>query len=110
MLGWICEKMATLKSDPGGGRFSASNSTTVGNGTSACNDLCALGENCSTVVGNGSWDNTHTFNLSSRGKRLSEEPSTLVQRTQRMGGSSGGWGPTPFRLSPHNVECKKGEG
>jgi hypothetical protein len=21
----------------------------------------------------------------------------------------GGWGPTPSRFSPHNVECKKGE-
>ncbi len=22
----------------------------------------------------------------------------------------GGWGPTPSKFSPHNVECKKGEG
>jgi hypothetical protein len=44
------------------------------------------------------------------GKRLGGKPSTLVQHAQRTGGSLGGWGPTPFMFSPHNVECEKGEG
>jgi len=43
MLGWICEKMATLEPTPRGGRFSASGSITAGNDTSTCNDSCALG-------------------------------------------------------------------
>jgi len=43
MLGWICEKMATPKSTPKGGRFSASDSITIGNGASAYNNPCALG-------------------------------------------------------------------
>ncbi len=110
MLGWIHEKMAILELTLGGGRFFASGSTTAGNGTSACSNACAPGMDYSTAVGNDSWDNAHTSDLSSRGKRLGEEPSTLVQRAQRTGGSSGGWGPTPFRSSPHNVECNKGEG
>jgi len=90
MLGWICEKMAIQESTLGGGRFSASNSTIVRNGASTYNDSCAPGENYSTVVGNGSSDNTHTFDLSTRDERLGGEPSTLVQRAQHMGGSSDG--------------------
>jgi len=38
----------------GGGKFSASNSITVGNGTSACNDPCAPGRDYSIAVGNSS--------------------------------------------------------
>jgi hypothetical protein len=114
MLGWICEKMATLESAPGGGMFFTSDSTIVGNGASAYNDPFVPGGDCSTVVGiaigNGSWDNAHTSDSSSKGKRLGGKPSTLVQRARHTGGSSGGWGPTPFRFFPHNVECKKGEG
>jgi hypothetical protein len=53
MLDWIHEKMATLKSAPGGGRFFASGSTTAGNGTSACNDLCTPGGDYSIAVRNG---------------------------------------------------------
>jgi hypothetical protein len=41
---------------------------------------------------------------------LGGEPNTLLQHAQHTSGSSRGWGPTPFRFSPHNVECKKGEG
>jgi hypothetical protein len=87
MLGWIREKMAIQKSAPGGGRFFASNSTVVGNGALACNNPCSIGEDCSTVIGNGSWDNAHTSDLSSKGERLGGEPSTLVQRAQRMVGA-----------------------
>jgi len=78
MLGWICEKMATPKSTLGGGMFYAFGSTTVGNGVSACNNLCAPSEDYSTVAKNGSWDNTHTFNPFSKGKRLGGEPNTQV--------------------------------
>ncbi len=78
MLGRICEKMAIPELARGSGKFSAFGSTTAGNGAST-------------------W-----------GKRLGRKLSTLVQRAQHMGGSSGGWGPTPFRFPPHNVECKKG--
>jgi hypothetical protein len=99
--------MATPESAPRGGRFSTSGSTTVGNGALICNDLCVRGEDCSTIVGNGSWDNAHTSDPSSKGKRSGGKPSTLVQHRQCTGGSSGGWGPTPIRFSPHNVECKK---
>ncbi len=80
MLGSIREKMVTLESAPKGGRFSASGSTTTRNGTSACNDPCTPRGDCSTSIKNGSWDNAHTSNLSSRGKTLSKEPNTLVQR------------------------------
>jgi hypothetical protein len=90
MLGWIREKMATLELAPRGGKFFVFDSTTIGNDTSACNNPCALGGDCSTATGNGSWDNTHTSNPFSRGKRLGEEPSTLVQRAQRTNGSSDG--------------------
>jgi len=41
MLGWIREKMVTPKSALRGGRFSTFGSITVGNDTSAYNDLCA---------------------------------------------------------------------
>jgi hypothetical protein len=51
MLGWICEKMATLESTLGGGRLSAFGSTTVGNGASSYNDSCVPGEHCSTTLG-----------------------------------------------------------
>ncbi len=82
--------MATPKSAPGGGRFSAFGSTTVGNGALTYNDLCILSRDYSTTIGNDSWDNGHTSDLCSRGKRLDEEPLTLVQRAQRTGGSSNG--------------------
>jgi hypothetical protein len=90
MLGWIREKMATPESAPRGGRFSTSGSTIVGNDASACNDSCALGEDCSTIVGNDSWYDAHTSDLSNMGKRLGGEPSILVQCTQCTGGSSDG--------------------
>jgi len=54
MLGRIREKMATPESAPGGGRFSASDSTTVGNDALACSDSCAPIRDCSIVVGNDS--------------------------------------------------------
>jgi len=82
--------MAIQESAPGGGRFSTSSSTTVGNGTSACNDLCALGKDYPTVVRNDSWDNAHTSDPSNMGERLDEEPNTLVQLTQHTVGSSNG--------------------
>jgi hypothetical protein len=72
--------MVIPESTLGGGKFSACGSTTVGNNTSAYNDSCAPGKDCSTVVWNGSWDNAHTFDSSSRGKRLGGKPSTLVHR------------------------------
>jgi hypothetical protein len=78
MLGWICEKMATQESTSGDGMFSAFGSTVAGNGASACRDLCTLGKDCSTAVGNGSWDNAHTSDLSSKGERLGRRPSALV--------------------------------
>jgi hypothetical protein len=90
MLGWIREKMATQESTLGGGKFSASSSTVARNGTLACNNLCALGEDYSIATRNGSWDNAHTSNSSNMGERLGGEPSTLVQRAQRMGGSLDG--------------------
>ncbi len=90
MLVWICEKMPTPELAPRGGRFSAFASTIAGNGALACNNLCALGGDCSTTAGNGSWDNTHTSDSSSRGKRLGGKPSTLVQHAQLTGGSSDG--------------------
>jgi hypothetical protein len=88
MLGWIREKMATLESAPRGGRFFTSSSTTVGNGTLACNNPCAPSRDCSIVVGKGSWDNVHTSDPSSKGKRLGGEPSTLVHCAQCTGGNS----------------------
>jgi hypothetical protein len=88
MLGWIHEKMATQKSTLGGGKFYTSGSTAVENNALACNDPCALGRGCSTAVGNGSWDNAHTSNPSSRGERLGGEPSILVQHTQHIRGNS----------------------
>jgi len=79
MLGWIREKMATPKpqevagflppaqeSAPRSGKFSASGSITTGNNTSACNDPCALGKDYSTAIGNNSWVNAHTSDLSSK--------------------------------------------
>jgi hypothetical protein len=110
MLGWIREKMVNPESGPRGGKFSAFGSTTVGNSTSTYSDPCTPCGDYSIATKNGSWDNAHTSDLSSRGKRLGGEPSTLVQHAQRMGGNFGAWGPTPFRFSPCNVECKKGEG
>jgi hypothetical protein len=90
MLGWIREKMATLESALGGGGFSTSGSTIVGNGTSTCSDSCVPSKDCLTVTGNNFWDNAHTFDPHNRGKRLGGEPSTLVQCTQHMGGSLDG--------------------
>jgi len=43
MLGWIREKLTPQTSAPGGGRFSASSSTIVGNDTSTYNNPCTLG-------------------------------------------------------------------
>jgi len=54
MLGRIREKMATPKSAPGGGRFSTSGSTIVGNDALICNDPCAPIGDCSIIAGNGS--------------------------------------------------------
>jgi hypothetical protein len=79
-----------LESAPVGGRFSAFGSTTTRNGTSAYNGPCALGGDYLTTAGNGYWDNAHTFDPSSRGKRLGEEPSTLVQHAQHTNGSIDG--------------------
>jgi len=78
MLGWIREKMAIPKSAPKGGRFFASSSIIIGNNTSTCNNLCAPYGDCSTATGNSSWDNAHTSDSFSRGKRLGEKPTTLV--------------------------------
>ncbi len=77
------------ESTPGGGRFSTFGSTIIGNDASTCNNLCTLGEDCSTAVGNDSWDNAHTSDLSSRGERSGIETSVLVQHTQRTGGEFG---------------------
>jgi hypothetical protein len=82
--------MATQELIPKGGRFFASDSTVAGNGSSACSDLCAPSGDCSTVVGNGSWDNTHKSDPFNKGERLGGEPNTLVQCAQRTGGSSYG--------------------
>jgi hypothetical protein len=103
-------KVGLRQSALGGDKLFAFGSTTVRNNMSTCNDLCAQGGDYSTAVGNNYWDNVHTSDPSSRGKRLGGEPSTLMQHAQRTSGSLGGWGRTPFRISPHNVECKKGEG
>ncbi len=106
--------------------FFAFDSTGIGNDVSTCCDLCVLGGDCSTVDKNNSQDNAHTFDLSSRGEKLGEQPITLVQCAQRTSGSldgsaghaitsvaswcqiynrrpnqSGGWGPTPSKFSPH---------
>jgi len=40
MLGWIREKMVIPESTPRGGKFSASDSITVGNDISAYNNPC----------------------------------------------------------------------
>jgi len=90
MLGWIREKMAILELAPRGGRFSTFGSITVGNGASIYNDPCAPSGDYLTTARNSSWDNTHTSDPSSRGKRLGGKPSTLVQHAQRTGGSSDG--------------------
>jgi hypothetical protein len=90
MLGWIHEKMATPKSAPRGGKFSVFGSTTIGKGASTWNNPCTLGKDCSTAVRNSSWDNAHTFDPFSKGKRLGKKPSTLVQHAQHIGGSLGG--------------------
>jgi hypothetical protein len=73
--------MATQELALRGGKFFASGSTTVGNHAWACNDPCVPGGDYPTAVGNGSWDNAHTSDRSSRGERLGREPSTLVQCT-----------------------------
>jgi hypothetical protein len=86
MLGWICEKMATQESAPGGGRFFVSGLIAAGNDTSACSDPCVPSRDCSIVVRNSSWDNAHTSDPSNLGERLGGEPSTLVQHAQPTGG------------------------
>ncbi len=90
ILGWIREKMAIPKSAPRGGKFSTSSSTTARNGTLACNDPCTISGDYSTTIGNGSWDNAHTSDLSSRGKRLGGEPNVLVLHAQCTSGNSNG--------------------
>jgi hypothetical protein len=82
--------MVTQESALGGDRFSAFNSTVIGNGASAYNNSCAPDGDCSTAAGNNFWDNAHTFDSSNRGERLGGEPNTLMQRAQRAGGSSNG--------------------
>jgi hypothetical protein len=79
--------MAIQKSAPRGGKFFVFGSTTARNSASACSDPCALGGDCSTAIGNDSWDNAYTFDLSRRGERLGGKPNTFVQRTQRTGGA-----------------------
>jgi hypothetical protein len=54
MLGWVREKMVIQESALGGGRFSASGSTIVGNDALACNGPCVIGGDYSTAIGNGS--------------------------------------------------------
>jgi hypothetical protein len=98
--------MVILKSAPRGGKFSTSSSTIVGNGALICNNLCVPGGDCLTVVGNSSYDNSHTSNSSNKGKRLGGKPSTLVQRAQRTGGSSIGYDPTPFKFSHTMLNVK----
>ncbi len=90
MLGLIFEKMVIQETTPRGGRFFASGSTATGNDALVCNDLCVPGKDCSIAIGNGSWDNAHTFDPFSMGERLGREPSTLVQRVQHTGGSLDG--------------------
>jgi hypothetical protein len=70
--------MATLESTLRGGMFYAFGSTTIGNDVSACKNMCAPSEDYSTVTRDSSWDNTHTFDLFNKGKRLGGELSTLV--------------------------------
>jgi hypothetical protein len=82
--------MVAPESASGDARFSASSSTTAGNDTSTCNNPCSLGGDCSTTARNGSWDNAHTSDPSSKGKRLGGELSTLVQHAQCTGGSLDG--------------------
>jgi hypothetical protein len=82
--------MAIQELTPRGGRFFVFGSTVVGNGTSACNGLCATGEDFSIAAKNNYWDNAHTFDPSSRGERLGGKPSTLMQCAQRMGGNLNG--------------------
>jgi hypothetical protein len=67
--------------------FSTFGSTITGNDASTCSDMCALGKDCSTAVGNGYSDNAHTSNPSSRGERLGREQSVLVQHAQCTCGS-----------------------
>ncbi len=69
MLGYFREKMATQESAPGGGRFFAFGLIVAGNNALICSDSCALGEDCLIAVGNGSWGNAHTSDLSSKGER-----------------------------------------
>jgi hypothetical protein len=76
MLGWIREKMGILELAPRGGRFFTSGSTTTRNNALTCNDPCVPGGDYSTVARNGSWDNAHTSDLFSRGKRLGEKLNT----------------------------------
>jgi hypothetical protein len=71
MLGWIREKMDTPEPAPRGGKFSTSDSITAGNDTLACNDPCALGGDYRTIVGNSSWVNAHTFDLSHKASATS---------------------------------------
>jgi hypothetical protein len=82
--------MAIPESALGGGKFSTSGSTTVGNDVSTCNNPCVPGGDCSIVVRNSSKDNAYTSNPSSRGKRLGGKLNTLVEHAQRTGGSSRG--------------------
>ncbi len=71
MLGWIREKMATPKSAPGSGRFSAFGSITARNNILACNNPCTPSGDYSTAIGNSSWINAHTSDLSSKASAVS---------------------------------------
>jgi hypothetical protein len=70
--------MATQESAPRGGRFFAFGSTITKNDALVCNDLCAPGRDYLITYRNGSWDNAHTSNPSSKGERLGGKLSTLV--------------------------------
>jgi hypothetical protein len=87
MLGWIREKMVIQKSTLGGGRFFASGPTAIGDGASAYNGLY--------IAGGGACNGPCVASSSTR--------SIIVPNVHY-------WAPTPSRFSPHNVECRKGEG
>jgi hypothetical protein len=89
MLGWIHEKMAIQESALEVANFLPLVQPPLET-TLVCSDPCTPCEDCSTATGNDSWDNAHTSDLSSRGERLGEKPSILVQRTQRTSGSLDG--------------------
>jgi hypothetical protein len=70
--------------------FSTSGSTVTRNDASTYSDSCVLGGHFSIAARNGSWNNVHTSDPSSRGQKMGGESSTLVQRAQHIGESSDG--------------------